>query len=81
MSQSSYVDVLLRSSPAKPARSPVKSLINDVKAKRFKRTVGSTAANSANIDGISIGAVYLAALLAFFAGNADLTSLGEPSEF
>ena len=85
MSQSSYVEVLLRSSPAKPARSPVKTLINDVKAKRFKRTVGSTAANSANTGGISsaryIGAVYLAALLAFFAGNADLTSLGSPSEF
>ena len=81
MSQSSYVDVLLRSSPAKPARSPLK-VIETVKAKRFRRTVGTTAANSANIGGVaSIGAVYLTALLAFFAGNADVTSLGEPREY
>ena len=76
----------MRSSPAKPARSPGKTLINNVQAKRFKRTVGSTAANSANTGGISssaryIGAVYLAALLAFFASNADVTSLGEPREY
>ena len=72
MSQSSYVDVLLRSSPAKPARSPVK-LIDNLKAKRFKMTVGTTTTSHYNIGGVSsIGAVYIAALLAFFAGNAAL---------